>query len=90
MSPMESVPVFPLPGVVLLPDQRLPLHIFEPRYRAMVRDSLSSHGWLVVCPIGGSTPGPIPRPSRPSPRRGASWRTRRCPTGASTSWSREW
>lgn len=59
MSPMESVPVFPLPGVVLLPDQRLPLHIFEPRYRAMVRDSLSSHGWLVVCPIVGD-PGAEP------------------------------
>ncbi len=50
---LEVVPVFPLPGVVLLPDQRMPLHIFEPRYRAMVRDSLSTHGWLVVAPIVG-------------------------------------
>jgi Lon protease-like protein len=53
VSPMDAVPVFPLPGVVMLPDQRLPLHIFEPRYRAMVRDALNSHGWLVVCPIVG-------------------------------------
>ncbi|MDO9015874.1 MAG: LON peptidase substrate-binding domain-containing protein [Deltaproteobacteria bacterium] len=53
MSPMDAVPVFPLPGVVLLPDQRMPLHIFEPRYRAMVRDSLATHGWIVVCPIVG-------------------------------------
>jgi Lon protease-like protein len=53
MSPMEAVPVFPLPGAVLLPEQRMPLHIFEPRYRAMVRDSLSSQAWLVVCPIVG-------------------------------------
>lgn len=50
---IEEVPVFPLPGVVLLPDQRMPLHIFEPRYRAMVRDSLATHGWLVVAPIVG-------------------------------------
>lgn len=50
---IEVVPVFPLPGVVLLPDQRMPLHIFEPRYRAMVRDSLSTHGWIVVAPIVG-------------------------------------
>ncbi|MFN7975597.1 MAG: LON peptidase substrate-binding domain-containing protein [Acidobacteriota bacterium] len=34
------VPVFPLPGVVFFPSAVLPLHIFEPRYRQMVRDSL--------------------------------------------------
>jgi Lon protease-like protein len=32
------VPVFPLPNAVLFPQTVLPLHIFEPRYRAMVRD----------------------------------------------------
>jgi hypothetical protein len=37
----EVIPVFPLSGVVLLPGEVLPLHIFEPRYRAMVRDALS-------------------------------------------------
>ncbi|MEW5764623.1 MAG: LON peptidase substrate-binding domain-containing protein [Acidobacteriota bacterium] len=36
----DVLPVFPLPGVVLLPGEVLPLHIFEPRYRAMVRDAL--------------------------------------------------
>ena len=36
------VPIFPLPGVLLLPGGRLPLNIFEPRYLAMVRDALSS------------------------------------------------
>jgi Lon protease-like protein len=36
----EIVPVFPLPNVVLFPRMLLPLHIFEPRYRAMVRDAL--------------------------------------------------
>ena len=36
------VPVFPLAGALLFPRAQLPLHIFEPRYRAMVRDSLAS------------------------------------------------
>jgi Lon protease-like protein len=39
----EVIPVFPLSNVVLLPGEVLPLHIFEPRYRAMVRDSISGH-----------------------------------------------
>jgi hypothetical protein len=33
------IPVFPLPNVVLFPQVMLPLHIFEPRYRQMVRDT---------------------------------------------------
>ncbi len=35
------VPIFPLPGVLLLPGAPLPLNIFEPRYLAMVRDAVS-------------------------------------------------
>ncbi len=35
------IPIFPLPNVVLFPEVPLPLHIFEPRYRAMVRDALA-------------------------------------------------
>ncbi|HEV2746825.1 MAG TPA: LON peptidase substrate-binding domain-containing protein [Allosphingosinicella sp.] len=35
------VPIFPLPGAVLFPRSQLPLHIFEPRYRSMVRDALA-------------------------------------------------
>lgn len=38
----EILPVFPLTGVLLLPGTVLPLHIFEPRYRAMVEDALST------------------------------------------------
>jgi Lon protease-like protein len=33
------IPIFPLPNVVLFPGVPLPLHIFEPRYRSMVRDA---------------------------------------------------
>ncbi len=36
----ERISLFPLPNVVLFPRMALPLHIFEPRYRAMVRDAL--------------------------------------------------
>ena len=36
----ENIPVFPLAGALLLPRGQLPLNIFEPRYLAMVDDSL--------------------------------------------------
>ncbi|HVC20940.1 MAG TPA: LON peptidase substrate-binding domain-containing protein [Vicinamibacterales bacterium] len=36
----RTIPLFPLPNVVLFPNVFLPLHIFEPRYRAMVADAL--------------------------------------------------
>jgi Lon protease-like protein len=35
----DVIPVFPLPNVVFFPRMPLPLHIFEPRYREMVRDA---------------------------------------------------
>jgi hypothetical protein len=38
----ELLPIFPLPNVVLFPNVFLPLHIFEPRYREMVADALST------------------------------------------------
>ena len=34
------LPLFPLPNIVFFPNTRLPLHIFEPRYRQMVKDAL--------------------------------------------------
>jgi len=37
----ETLPIFPLPGVLLLPRGQLPLNIFEPRYLAMTRDALA-------------------------------------------------
>ena len=40
MSP-STIPIFPLPTVVLFPNVFLPLHIFEARYRQMVADALS-------------------------------------------------
>ena len=35
----DVIPLFPLPNVVFFPHVPLPLHVFEPRYRAMVRDA---------------------------------------------------
>ena len=37
----SHIPVFPLAGALLLPHGKLPLHIFEPRYKAMVEDALA-------------------------------------------------
>ena len=43
----EVLPVFPLPGALLLPRARLPLNIFEPRYLAMLDDCLRSDHRLI-------------------------------------------
>jgi Lon protease-like protein len=37
-----EIPIFPLSGALLLPEGRLPLNIFEPRYLAMIEDALGS------------------------------------------------
>ena len=42
-----SIPVFPLPGALLLPRARLPLHLFEPRYLAMLDDVLKTSHRLI-------------------------------------------
>ena len=43
-----SLPVFPLPGVVLMPSALLPLHVFEPRYRKMLADALAGDRMFAV------------------------------------------
>jgi hypothetical protein len=49
------LPVFPLAGALLFPRAQLPLHIFEPRYRAMIRDTLASDRLIgMVQPRGDS------------------------------------
>src|SRR6267143_1284573 len=50
----ERIPLFPL-NVVLLPGAEMPLHIFEPRYRQMVKDCLEEKGefgMLLALPKG--------------------------------------
>ena len=57
-----AIPLFPLPQVVLFPEAVLPLHVFEPRYRAMLAHSLATHGAMVVAHlIGGEDEHGRPR-----------------------------
>jgi Lon protease-like protein len=55
------LPIFPLPGTLLLPTGKLPLNIFEPRYLAMVGDCLAWGRILGMIqpsgpPVGGDEP----------------------------------
>ena len=56
----DIIPVFPLPGALLLPRSRLPLHIFEPRYLAMIEDVLKTPHRLIgmIQPRGKKSLGP--------------------------------
>jgi Lon protease-like protein len=47
-APRHAVPVFPLPGTVLFPGTTLALHVFELRYRTMVRDALSGSRMITL------------------------------------------
>ena len=47
-SALRRLPLFPLPNAVLFPHALLPLHIFEERYRAMVRDILTGGRCLAI------------------------------------------
>src|SRR5258708_20036322 len=83
LAALPHLPIFPLPGAVLLPHGAMPLHIFEPRYRQMTRDCLPRHGGknaLAPAPIvppplraaadpprAESTPRAPPLPPPPSP-----------------------
>ncbi|SLN53191.1 Lon protease 2 [Roseivivax jejudonensis] len=52
----EVIAIFPLPGALMLPRARLPLHLFEPRYLAMLDDCLKTESRL----IGMVQPQPTP------------------------------
>jgi Lon protease-like protein len=54
----STIPLFPLPNVVLFPQVLLPLHIFEPRYREMVRDAAAGDELIgMILLRGPETPG---------------------------------
>lgn len=42
-----TIPIFPLPGALMLPRARLPLHIFEPRYLQMIEDTMKTSHRLI-------------------------------------------
>ena len=48
---LSRLPIFPLPGAVLLPYALIPLHVFEPRYRQMVRDCQAGSGVLALANV---------------------------------------
>jgi len=50
-STVSAVKIFPLPSVVLFPGAAVPLHIFEPRYRQMVRESLAGDRVLALAQL---------------------------------------
>ena len=60
----ETVPVMTLPDTVFFPQALLPLHIFEPRYRQMLRDVLCSNRVFAVARLDSTQPAetePMPR-----------------------------
>src|ERR1700744_4984424 len=60
----ETIPVFPLPGALLLPRGQMPLNIFEPRYLAMIDDSLrDGHRLIGMIQPDGGHPGPEQKPN---------------------------
>ena len=56
----ELIPVFPLPGALMLPRARLPLNIFEPRYLAMLDDTMKTEHRLIgmIQPLESRGDGP--------------------------------
>jgi Lon protease-like protein len=60
----ETIPVFPLPGALLLPRGQMPLNIFEPRYLEMVDDSLrDGHRLIGMIQPDPAHPGTEDRPN---------------------------
>ena len=47
---LDDLPIFPLPDVQLFPHALLPLHVFEPRYRALTQAVLASSSRLMAIP----------------------------------------
>jgi uncharacterized protein len=60
----EILPVFPLPGALLLPRGQMPLNIFEPRYLEMVDDALrDGHRLIGMIQPDPAHPGPEDKPN---------------------------
>ena len=58
------IPVFPLPGALLLPRGQMPLNIFEPRYLAMIDDALADrHRLIGMIQPDTAHPGPDEKPN---------------------------
>ena len=53
---LERMPIFPLPDFVVFPGTPVPLHFFEPRYRALIEDVVAGDGMMVTVRLGPYTP----------------------------------
>jgi Lon protease-like protein len=60
MAEIARLSIFPLAGAILFPRMQLPLHIFEPRYRALVSDAMARDRRIgMVQPRGPGEPPPL-------------------------------
>jgi len=60
MGSVTRLSIFPLPGALLFPRMQLPLHIFEPRYRALVSDAMARDRRIgMIQPRGAGDPPPL-------------------------------
>lgn len=59
-----ELPLFPLPGVLLLPRGRIPLNVFEPRYLAMTEDALANGRMIGMIQPKAYAPDPVPDDAR--------------------------
>ena len=57
----SALKVFPLPGAVVLPGTPMPLHVFEPRYRAMTADALAGDRVMAVATLRRAADAPQDR-----------------------------
>lgn len=60
----DKIPVMTLPGIAFFPQALLPLHIFEPRYREMLRDVLATNRLFAVAGIDPRKPNDFEPPHR--------------------------
>jgi uncharacterized protein len=60
-SACAALRIFPLPGVVVLPGAPSPLHVFEPRYLALVEEALASDRMLAIPTLLHDEDAPLPR-----------------------------
>lgn len=59
---LDALAIFPLPDAVLLPGGLFPLHVFEPRYRAMTRDCLDGSRVMAIARLDDGRSGERRRP----------------------------
>ena len=64
---IQRISLFPLAGALLFPGMQLPLHIFEPRYRALMRDALARDRRIgMIQPRGDAAGGAAGREANPA------------------------